>query len=372
MKEPSSRLLRRLNAQVAAAKGPYIADCYRAERACFLARLGDFAGAKRSIESLRSRYSLHPDAEMSAWLNLAEGLLSHFAELGVGAHDKVMRAHALSAATGLVRLNALSAAWLAQMDFAKLDIEKLALHVREAFRLSAPDHHSARTRASLVVAQALHLAGRWDLAAPWYTRARFHATEEGDDLSISALMHNMVCMRLDHFRQVRLTGQGEERGASTALTGLDSSISFDDLIGTSTLESVRPLMRARYLSLQQRASEALLVYEEQIRKGVASELSRLESDVLSDIAWCRLLHGDTSGARADAEEAERSITPRTQVDDRAATHSRLASYYRKSGDEPTANRHEQLAKQYWSQFGAIQERLVDLLGDMAENGELAR
>lgn len=369
MNEPTSRLLRRLNAQVVGAVNPHKADCFRAERACFLARQGRFGEARRSIEALRSRYAKHPDAEMSTWLNLAEGLLSHFAELGSIAHDKVMRAHALSAATGLVQLNALAAAWLAQMDFAKLDADKLALHVSESLRLSDPKHHSARTRACLVVAQALHLAGRWDLASPWYTRTRWHATEEGDDLSISALMHNMVSMRLDHFRQVTLTGRGDAREGDTALIGLKSSINFDSLIGTSTLESVRPLMRARFLSLQQRTSEALLVYEGQIRTGVAPELSRLKSDVLSDIAWCRLLQGDIPGAQADALAAEESITAKTQVDDRAATHSRLAALYRKSGHQSEANRHEQLAAQSWREFSAIQTRFVNLLGNLTESGD---
>lgn len=371
MNEPTSRLLRRLNAQVVGAGDPHAADCFRAERACFLARQGYFGEARRSIEALRSRYASHPDAEMSVWLNLAEGLLSHFAELGSIAHDKVMRAHALSAATGLVQLNALTAAWLAQMDFAKLDADKLALHVSQSLRLSDLKHHSARTRACLVIAQALHLAGRWDLASPWYTRTRLHATEEGDDLSISALMHNMVSMRLDYFRQITLTGRGDAREGDTALTGLESSINFDSLIGTSTFEHVRPLMRARFLSLQQRTSEALLVYEKQIRTGVASEFSRLESDVLSDIAWCRLLQGDLAGAQADAIAAERSITPKTQVDDRAATHSRLANYYRKTGNQSEANRHERLAAESWREFNAIQIRFVNLLGNLTESGDQA-
>jgi len=362
--EPTSRLLRRLNAQVVGAGDPHAADCFRAERACFLARQGYFGEARRSIEALRSRYASHPDAEMSVWL-------SHFAELGSIAHDKVMRAHALSAATGLVQLNALTAAWLAQMDFAKLDADKLALHVSQSLRLSDLKHHSARTRACLVIAQALHLAGRWDLASPWYTRTRLHATEEGDDLSISALMHNMVSMRLDYFRQITLTGRGDAREGDTALTGLESSINFDSLIGTSTFEHVRPLMRARFLSLQQRTSEALLVYEKQIRTGVASEFSRLESDVLSDIAWCRLLQGDLAGAQADAIAAERSITPKTQVDDRAATHSRLANYYRKTGNQSEANRHERLAAESWREFNAIQIRFVNLLGNLTESGDQA-
>jgi hypothetical protein len=368
MNQPASRLLLRLNAAIASAKDQYAADCAHAERACYLARQGDFAEALRTIGTLRKRYEARPDAAMSVWLNLAEGLVSYFSELGPGAHDKVMRAHALSAASGLVHLNALAAAWLAQMSFSKLDAAQVALRASESLRLSEPHHHSARARASLVVAQALHGAGRWDLASPWYTRARLHATAEGDELSISALMHNMVSMRLDNFRQAVLTGRGDPREAASGLVGLESSENFDLLVGTSTLEPLRPMLRARFLSLQQRTAEALQVYDKYFPVAVSSEIARMASDMLSDIAWCRLKQGDVTRARSGAIAAEQSLTPRTQTDDRAATHTRLANIYRELGELSEANRHAQLADAAWQEFESLQYRSIALLGGMTESG----
>ncbi len=368
MNRPASRLLLRLNAAIAGAKDQFAADCAHAERACYLARQGDFADASQTIAALRKRYEPRPDATMSAWLNLAEGLVSYFSELGPNAYDKVLRAHALSAAAGLVPLNALAAAWLAQMSFSKHDVAHVALRASESLRLSAPEHHSARTRASLVVAQALHVAGRWDLAAPWYTRARLHATAEGDELSISALMHNMVSMRLDNFRQTVLTGRGDPREAELSLVGLASSENFDLLVGTSTLEPLRPMMRARFLSLQQRTAEALQIYDEHFAGAVASEISRMASDVLSDIAWCRLRQGDAKRARSEAIAAEQNLTQRTQSDDRAATHTRLANIYRELGETSAADRHTQLAESAWHDFELLQHQSVDLLGGMTESG----
>ena len=368
MNLPPSRLLLRLNAAIASAKNQHAADCAYAERACYLARQGDFAEASRTIAALRKRYESQPDAAMSAWLNLAEGLLSYFSELGPNAYDKVLRAHALSAAAGLVPLNALAAAWLAQMSFSKHDVVQVALRASESLRLSHPQHHSARARASLVVAQALHVAGRWDLASPWYTRARLHATAEGDELTISALMHNMVSMRLDNFRQAVLTGRGDPREAELSLVGLDSSANFDLLVGTSTLEPLRPMMRARFLSLQQRTTEALQIYEEHFPGSVSSDIARMASDVLSDIAWCRLKQGDTQRARSDAIAAEQSLTRRTQSDDRAATHTRLANVYRELGEVSETSRHAQLADAAWQHFEALQLRSVELLGGLTESG----
>ncbi len=368
MNQPASRLLRRLNAAVASAKDQYSADCAHAERACYLARQGDFAHASRTIATLRKRYASQPDAAMSVWLNLAEGLVSYYSELGPLAHDKVMRAHALSAASGLVHLNALTAAWLAQMSFSRHDVAHVALYASESLKLSEPNHHAARARASLVIAQALHGAGRTDLASPWYTRSRVHATADGDDLSISALMHNMVGMRLDNYRQAVLTGRGDSREAQSGLIGLESSENFDLLFGTSTLEPLRPMLRARFLSLQQRTAEALQVYDEHFPVSVASEISRMASDILSDIAWCRLKQGDAVRARSDALAAEQGLTLGTQVDERAATHTRLASVYRELGEPSQANRHAQLADAAWREFEALQRQFVALLADMTESG----
>ncbi|MEQ1804256.1 MAG: hypothetical protein ABL900_02680 [Burkholderiaceae bacterium] len=181
-------------------------------------------------------------------------------------------------------------------------------------------------------------------------------------------MHNMVGMRLDNFRQAVLTGRGEAREADLSLVGLDSSENFDLLVGTSTLEPLRPMLRARYLSLQQRSAEALQIYDQHFAGAVASEVSRMASDVLSDIAWCRLRQGDAQRARSEAKAAEQSVTARTQVDERAATHSRLANIYRELGESSDANRHAQLAESAWRDFELLQRRFVALLGGMTANG----
>jgi tetratricopeptide (TPR) repeat protein len=330
-----------------------------------MARQGNFVEAQLAIDRLRSRYQAQSDAEITIWVNLAEGLVSYFSELGPIARDKVMRAHALSAATGLPGLNALTAAWLAQMDFSILDATSVAVHASEALRLSSCDQHASRCRASIVIAQALHLSGRWDLAAPWYTSARLHATAEGDDLSISALMHNMVSMRLDHFRQVILTGRGEANQVAYAMVGIESSANFDELIGTSTLEALRPLMRARFLSLRGEYPEALQIYESRVVNDISAALSRLGSDVMSDAGWCYLQEGFIAKARSALAMAEVELARCTQIDDRAATHSRLRNTYLGLGEISKAECHEVQAAASWQEFASVQERFVALFENMS-------
>ena len=93
----ASRLLVALDAQIASSRIPYEADGLRAERACYRARQGRIDEAMQTAATLRERYAARPNAVITAWVNLVEGLCCHFDDLGVGARDKLARAHALSA-----------------------------------------------------------------------------------------------------------------------------------------------------------------------------------------------------------------------------------------------------------------------------------
>jgi hypothetical protein len=59
----------------------------------------------------------------------------------------------------------------------------------------------------LVIADAFHYAGRFDLAKPWYAAAREHALVEGDDAMISAMLHGVAALRAN---QVRLANAFHE------------------------------------------------------------------------------------------------------------------------------------------------------------------
>ncbi len=368
MRPATSRLLKQLDAAIDSAPTQLAADCLRAERACYLARQGRTDEAKSLVIALRKQYGSAPNVAMSAWLSLAEGLEIYFRTLGVGSRDKVLRAHALSAAAGLMPMQALTAGWLAQMDFTRLDVESMARHVKEALKLAAPEDNRARARASLVLGQALHFARRLDLALPWYRRAHTHATEQGDDAAISAFMHNMACMRLDNLRQVKLTGLTDNSEGGILMSGTESTSRFDQLIGASSLKALNPLMIARVHSLQGRPAEALIQYKEHLAIDVDQGFSRMRSDLLSDMAWCRFQLDQREAAISLAMEAEASLTAETQIDDRAATHTRLGWLHDAVGDSEAAKRHETHATEAWREFVQLQSRIVELLSAVVESG----
>ena len=143
--------------------------CLRAERAGQLARLGQFEQARQEVAALHAGFDRTRRPSVSAWLCLAEGCIAYFSSLSNTARDKMQRAHAISAAAHLPRIQALSAAWLAHMDFAQLDAEATATPCAAGARTGRCRATWPRwRRACLVIGVAYHFAERLDLAQPWY------------------------------------------------------------------------------------------------------------------------------------------------------------------------------------------------------------
>ena len=121
----TSRLLVRLDAQIEGARTPIEADCKRAERACYLARTGRIADAQAVVADLHQRYGLRPHIEVSVWVHLAEGLIGHFSQVDPTARQKIQRAKALCTAANLKHMQALTSAWMASMEYARLNMDAM-------------------------------------------------------------------------------------------------------------------------------------------------------------------------------------------------------------------------------------------------------
>ena len=92
----------------------------------------------------------------------------------------------------------------------------------------------------------------------------------------------------------------------------------------------------------------------------------MRSDLLSDMAWCHVRLGQNAVAISLASKAEASITPETQLDDRAATYTRLGWLSAAIGNGEETKRYEAQAKAAWDEFAQLQGRIVELLGPVAE------
>ena len=67
-----SRLLARLDAQIAVADGSVAAACLRARKATYLARQGREQEAAAIVATIREAFGKVPNAEVTAWVSLVE------------------------------------------------------------------------------------------------------------------------------------------------------------------------------------------------------------------------------------------------------------------------------------------------------------
>lgn len=347
-----SRLMARLDKGIATAPTQTEAACLRAQRAMLLARHGQLNAAREQLTALHQFAFQHPHPQLGAWLHLAEGLMSYFTDFGAAARDKILRAQAVAAAVGQREVQALASAWLAHLAYVGHDVLSLTEHAQACLAVAEPEHHGALARLSIALGLALHFADRWELAQAWYGQARRHASEEGDDATLSALMYNMAEMRTAQMRHESLAYPTRPR--PELLLGADSVRHYDAAVGGSAMGELTPVLRAQVLVMQGEFAQACQLYEQYLPQAMAKGLARLSSSLLADMAWCRVQLGQREHALQQAREAEAEIDPRCDVDDRAATHSRLSQIYEALGDAPAAQRHAQQAQRDWADFAAQQ------------------
>jgi hypothetical protein len=370
-----SRALAQLDAAIQSASNPIEAQCLRAERAGLLARQGQLERARAAIDELAAQLAWQPNnPALRAWLTLAEGLHGYYSVIGREAQPTLESAYALAQqAKGAVRLQATTAAWLANLAFANDDMPRMASLVREALDTAAPEHRGARARATLVAGYAYHFAGNADVAQRWYEASRRHAIAEGDEAHLSALMHNQAWMRASQARMALLFDGADNASAVThALMGAESIGHYDAGIGTASLGSLVPMLRAQVLTAQGRWTDALALFNVNFKSAMDEGLQRIAPCLLADRAWCELNLGRADAARSLAAAADHALREPCDLDDSAMAHARLAQTCAGLHDDDAAARHRASAAQQIATHREQQRHLRALLDRSLEGLDPAR
>jgi hypothetical protein len=366
---PRSRLLATLEAAIKSAANPIEAQCLRAERAALLARQGQLERAQGVIDELNSQLAWHPHNNVvRGWAALAEGLLGYYSVIGIGGHEQLELAYKLAHDSGPAgaRLRATTAAWLANLAFGDEDSARMAALIRESLDTAAPAHRGALARATLVAGYAYHFGGQSGRAQPWYDASRRHAIAEGDEAHLSALMHNQAWMRGAQVRMAMLFDAdgddvGDSRAMTQALIGAESIGHYDAGIGTASLGSLVPTLRAQVLTAQGRWAEALDLFEANFDGALAEGLKRIIACLLADRALCEWHQGHADKARVLAGAAEQALTDPIDTDDRTLALARLAQVREALGESALAARHREESRRLYAQHREQQQQMVALL-----------
>ena len=90
------------------------------------------------------------------------------------------------------------------------------------------------------------------------------------------------------------------------------------------------------------------------------------ANLIADVAWCRCELGFIDEGRADALLAVDSFTTDTQIDDRAATHSRLVQVFNRLGEVESAAHHKRCANEAWAKHLSLQTEILTALTDIVD------
>lgn len=368
-----SRYLRLIDAKIAVETNPIERARLEARKAAYFARQGDREAALAICATLRQQFENDPNAVVSAWLHLVGGLLDFFLDLNPSAAGKFQRAQALAAAARERSVEALSLGWIAHMNFSAHRFETMAINLSRAFAAASHDDHEALSRCSSICAVAAHLGGNWSGARFWYTAARLHGLEVGDDTVTSACIHNMTAIAAMNLRQAILAGRENGPQEFDLLLEAESAESYDGLVGSISLDTLLPILRAGIHSLQGEHSQALDLYSLHLPLARAQGMERMASWLLADMASCHLRSGQkTAAARLADEAAEQlSVASEMHIDDMAAANSRLAEVFEGVGEKSRAATCRTAAQDGWGRFASMQDSLLTAIeGIRSEYGLL--
>jgi hypothetical protein len=301
---------------------------------------------------------------LAAWLCLGDGLIDHYRRMGASARDRIRRAHALSVAARARPLIALSAAWLAHSDYVHGDIDAMARHVAEALQEAHADHHAARARACLVAAMAYHWGGRLDLAQPFYERSRRHATDEGDQATISSLLVNRAWVCGNQIRLASILDPEHAPDADAvrqALLATESAGAFDQHVSKHSLSSFVPMLRAQLLIVQGDHAAGLAEYERHLPSALEDGLAYMQPVFHADMAWSKMNLGRGDEALADARMAQSCFDADCEAEDCAVAHGRLAQVFERLALHPDADAHREQADVQLALLRTQQLRIVERL-----------
>jgi tetratricopeptide (TPR) repeat protein len=320
-----------------------------------LARLNHLEAATAEIAALRAELGTAMDPEAGAWVLLTEGVL-HFFQLDLDrSFDRLRRSYGIGKSARVSTVLGLSSAWLAHVSFHIPDYERACDYVLESLNSASPVDHAARFRAASVVAQFFGYSDQPDEARAWTTTARKHATAEGDEASIAALLFNTTIYRINGARLAHAFSEEVPPDFGRLVLELNSSLNFDTLaegaghpMGPVTLKGHASVIEGKY-------GDAVMHLESALSGGVY-ESNR--ATIEADLAHCLWQLGDLPNAQRLGREALSSIQRTPDPDDRAFVYKRLASVGTDLGTSSAEL--EALAAENLSQFRTLQDFIRQL------------
>lgn len=339
----------------------------KAKAASHYGKLGELDRAKSMLAEIRCERSAMSDATVVSLVNFAEGLIEFRSGDAARGVDKWSRARALALSSGFAEGASIAAAWLAFDAYLREDLEAVERHLTAALTEGRETNPLAVSRATMILALYFHYCDGQARARKYYELSRRSSNACGDEVEVSALMHNMSAMVIHQRRVISLSEFSAVTATAIPLANLESADSYEELIGIKSLRSLSPQLGAYEAVLGGRWSMAVTLVDKSLASVEADGYSRLVPGLLAERALCHLMLHDQSAAVRDLEQSLAARSSGTlHRDDEAIFHSRLAQVYGLLGNADVAARHGQLARSSWGKVMEFQTEIRAIVGSIDE------
>jgi hypothetical protein len=173
----------------------------------------------------------------------------------------------------------------------------------------------AAARLHLVVADTYRYVGRRESADHHYRVAHRAAVRASDQAAIGALMYNRAAFGLARFRVDSALSVVDTNAAGILNVEISSAIGYQYGTGVTALSHLGDLWIARAELSKKNYRQALVLLERLDRELATREAEPRRNGLRADIAWAKLMSGDTAGARNTALSIDASESDHMDQDE---------------------------------------------------------
>lgn len=358
-----SRLLRNIDSVLSTTSTTPDRSRLFCRKAIHFARLNRIEQAKATIADVRSTLNNVLDPISGTWILLSESVVGFFNHDLTYALDRVRRAEGIARAAKLKGDLAAACAWRSHLELRVENYQQTANLIIESLQLVESDDHFVHCRIALVAGEFFNIADMPVNAKRWMNVARSHATAEGDESSITAVLANHCQSRIGHAMLAHAFKSPLPNDYIQAIKEYESSFNFDSALSGAGIPEVSEGIRGHIHTINGDFEKAILTLEGAIqRESFAREICAH----LADLTFCYLKTERLDLAADRAEAVLKLIESSIDDDTRAFIFARLSDYFYGIGNDIYGKKFSLQANEWLEKFLNTQVDIRKILLSLPE------
>lgn len=267
----------------------------RLKLASYHARKGQYEVARAEIAAARKRFPAGGSAQITGFINFAEGVCDYFEKGASVALIKLRRAKALALGCSPDdELGFLVSAWLATAYRVLGQWSNMSAELLACFPINGEVSDQVLSRAAIVLADAWQESANYSRAESWYKIAHKHALECGDDLAIGAMLYNRAAIHIFNMRLLDVNGETVDVKACQAALEAASAENYSKYIHDQSMSWVFDLLNGQLMMLKENFVESLSFFRRVTASDLASDWPAVDLVRRADVLRCKSALGEVA------------------------------------------------------------------------------